>query len=384
MKILIIRNFPSYMSIKKNTYNIQEVGLARAFVRKGHICDILLWTDKEEELIELPVDGTEKTVRIFYKRGKTFLKNTVYPDLDNMIEQYDVIQPCEYNQIQSWMLARKYPKKTTIFHGSYFSTFNKRYNIMCAVFDLFFTNSYVKNDTVFLAKSVMAKKFLASKGIPEKNIYVCGVGIDTQALSSSEQHCEEPLCLEMKKAGTARKLLYVGRFEERRNIPFILDVLKLLKEKDKAFTLFMIGTGDKKYLDQIWAYADSLGVKDSIVWQEKMEQKYLSEIYRMADCFLLPTNYEIFGMVLLEAMYYETAVITTYNGGSSTLIKDNANGMIIDNFDKAAWADRILALFTDENQLRHMQKAAHKTIADGFLWDSLSSGFEKAYLRADQ
>ena len=67
MKILIIRNFPSYMSIKKNTYNIQEVGLARAFVRKGHICDILLWTDKEEELIELPVDGTEKTVRIFYK-----------------------------------------------------------------------------------------------------------------------------------------------------------------------------------------------------------------------------------------------------------------------------------------------------------------------------
>ena len=40
MKILIIRNFPSYMAVKNNTYNIQEVGLAKALVRKGHFCDI--------------------------------------------------------------------------------------------------------------------------------------------------------------------------------------------------------------------------------------------------------------------------------------------------------------------------------------------------------
>lgn len=52
MKILIIRNFPSYMSVKNNTYNIQEVGLAKALVRKGHICDIVFWTDKEEEIVK--------------------------------------------------------------------------------------------------------------------------------------------------------------------------------------------------------------------------------------------------------------------------------------------------------------------------------------------
>ena len=73
MKILIIRNFPSYMSVKNNTYNIQEVGLAKALVRKGHICDIVFWTDKEEEIVEVPVDNM-RTVRVFYRHGKNILK----------------------------------------------------------------------------------------------------------------------------------------------------------------------------------------------------------------------------------------------------------------------------------------------------------------------
>lgn len=60
-----------------------------------------------------------------------------------------------------------------------------------------------------------------------------------------------------------------------------------------------------------------------------MEQKYLSGVYNLADFFLLPTEYEIFGMVLLEAMYYKTVVLTTDNGGSSTLIDNGRNGYIL-------------------------------------------------------
>ena len=60
-----------------------------------------------------------------------------------------------------------------------------------------------------------------------------------------------------------------------------------------------------------------------------MEQKYLSDVYNLADFFLLPTKYEIFGMVLLEAMYYKTVVLTTDNGGSSTLIDNGRNGYIL-------------------------------------------------------
>ncbi len=48
MNVLIIRNYPSYMNIRNNTYNIQEVGLAKALVRRGHVCDIVLWSENNE------------------------------------------------------------------------------------------------------------------------------------------------------------------------------------------------------------------------------------------------------------------------------------------------------------------------------------------------
>ena len=96
MNVLIIRNYPSYMSVKNNTYNIQEVGLAKALVRRGNRCDIIFWTDKNEETIEVPVsDSQEGKVIIYYKNGKTALKNTLFIDCKDLFSHYDVLQPCE-------------------------------------------------------------------------------------------------------------------------------------------------------------------------------------------------------------------------------------------------------------------------------------------------
>ena len=65
------------MAVKNNTYNIQEVGLAKALVRAGHRCDIVFWTDKDEETVELSV-GEYGKIDVFYRRGITKFKNTIY------------------------------------------------------------------------------------------------------------------------------------------------------------------------------------------------------------------------------------------------------------------------------------------------------------------
>ena len=48
------------MDVEKNTYNIQEVGLAKALVRKDNVCDIVFWTDKDEKEVNIPVDNQER------------------------------------------------------------------------------------------------------------------------------------------------------------------------------------------------------------------------------------------------------------------------------------------------------------------------------------
>lgn len=378
MNVLIIRNYPSYMSVKNNTYNIQEVGLAKALVRRGNRCDIIFWTDKNEETIEVPVsDSQEGKVIIYYKNGKTALKNTLFIDCKDLFSHYDVLQPCEYNQIEAWMLARKYPDKTVIYHGPYYSSFNKRYNLMCKVFDTFFLHSYKKRNTQFIAKSELAKDFLKSKGL--QNIDIAGVGIDAEMLVDINSNYDQPIYQKMKSGTAQFKLLYVGKFEERRNIPFVFEVFKRVNLVIPDSMLYMVGTGEKTYIDHCWEYAKDIGIFEKIEWQERIEQKYLSEVYKLSDCFILSTYYEIFGMVLLEAMYYKTLVITNKNGGSSTLIEDGINGLLIDSWEPEKWAEKIIDYLQNPQKREQLTKRASETIEESFTWDKLAPLFEKYY-----
>lgn len=378
MKILVIRNYPSYMGVKDNTYNIQEIGLAKALVRMGNECDVLFWTDRMEENIDMPLPNGKK-IRIFYRKGFTLLKNTIFRGCNDLFDQYDILQPCEYNQIQSWLLARKEPQKTIIYHGPYYSAFNKRYNMMCKFFDLIFLNKYLKIGTPFLVKSDLAKEYLISKGISENNVCVVGVGIDSEMLSSSSSRCEEEVYVKMKDDKESLKLLYIGRIEERRNIPYIFQVLQKLLSKNIDTNLYIIGKGDYKYVKYVREYGQKLGIMDHVIWQEKMEQKYLSQIYWLADFFLLPTEYEIFGMVLLEAMYYGNVVLTTNNGGSSMLIDNSQDGFVFDELDSTIWADCIKRIYSDKSKMKCIQEKASSKIQNHFTWDEIAKQFIENY-----
>lgn len=285
MKILIIRNYPSYMDVEKNTYNIQEVGLAKALVRKGNVCDIVFWTDKDEKEVNISVDNAGK-ITVFYRHGKTALKNTIYTGCDELFAQYDVLQTAEYNQMQSRILAKKYPEKHIVYHGPYYATFNKRYNLMCTVFDLFFLNRYRKLGTHFITKSRLAQEFLESKGIKESDVKTVGVGIDTQMLSNGKTECNEPLVLEMCQDKKV-KLLYIGRFEERRNIPFIFDIFAEILKKSVNATLYMIGTGDKDYTENAGTMQQNLVYgKISYIRRRWNRSTYLAFInWQIFSCF---------------------------------------------------------------------------------------------------
>lgn len=366
------------MAVKNNTYNIQEVGLAKALVRKGHHCDIIFWTEKAEETVDIPVDKVG-TVRVFYRRGKSMLKNTVYLDCNELFEQYDILQPCEYNQMQAWLLAKKYPEKTIVYHGPYYSPFNKRYNLMCKAFDAIFLKKYIKQNTQFIVKSNLAKKFLVDKGIEQSNVHTVGVGIDTEMLASNRVVCNDEIYRIMLADKDVIKILYVGRFEERRNIRFIIDVFQKVQVQNDKVKLYMIGTGEKEYVQSCFSYINELGLKDKVVWQEKMEQKFLSEIYQMADFFVLPTEYEIFGMVLLEAMYYKTVVLTTQNGGSSTVMHNGKDGYVIQTKDPRKWANVITDTYKDKGKMKMIQNNAHEEIKKKYTWDMVSERFLNQY-----
>ncbi|ALS18157.1 glycosyltransferase family 4 protein [Clostridium butyricum] len=370
MKILIIRNYPTYIDLNCNTYNIQEVGLAKALIRKGHQCDIVFWTkeNKENKVITFD-DGLSFTV--FYRQGINILKNAVYIGIDELIKKYNIIQVCEYNQLQSWILSKKYKEKIIIYHGPYYSEFNKKYNLMCKIFDILFLNRYKKLRTNFIVKSELAKEFLINKGINERNVINVGVGIDLDALSNRECNEQPEFIKNIDKYEKDLKLLYIGKIEPRRNITFIYDTLNELSKRGEKVKLIMVGNGEKEYTEECNQYAKKIGVDNLIYSIPKLEQKYLSELYKKADFFVLPTHYEIFGMVLLEAMYYGLPVLTTLNGGSDCLINNWENGIILEcNTEK--WTSIILKLNNNRQSYLNMSSKASDTIKNQYTWEKVS------------
>ena len=237
MKILIVRPWPSVLDVTKNTYNIQEVGLAKALVKRGHPTDILFWTDGDEMTVKVEVEGA-KPINVFYRHGKVLLKNVWFKGQEKLFARYDVLQTAEYNQMFSWHLAGKYPEKTVVYHGPYYSPFNKNYNRMCRVFDALFVGRYRRCGTRFLTKSELARKFLLEKRLSPEQVTTVGVGIDAELLRDRPDAGQTELEQKMRAQKTGLKLLYIGRIEPRRDPFFLLDVLAEVRKATRtpAFT----------------------------------------------------------------------------------------------------------------------------------------------------
>lgn len=378
MRILIIRTFPDILDWR--SYNVQEIGLARALVCRGHKCDIVLYNGRNQDSTEIYTFEEEgKTYSFFiYKcKGYSFLKNGFMPKVKKLIYRYDVIQVHEYDQLLSWWLYTREYVPTVIYHGPYYHPYTKGYNLKCMIFDAIFLHGKNYREVRTLTKSELAADFLKSKGF--KNVVSVGVGLNTDNFRTGDTKYDNE---KNDSANDERSLLYVGKIEDRRNVYFLVEVFRILRKKCEDIHLVLVGGGEPEYVDR---FLKSIAIEieeKKIIYIPKASQRELADIYKKSDIFIFTSNYEIFGMVLLEAMYFRLPVFSSENGGSSTLIQNDKNGYIFKNFQAEEWADRISRVIQDKEKMRQLGENARMTIEEGYTWDRLAEKFEREYIQA--
>ena len=352
--------------------------LAKALTLKGHICDIVLYNGKErdwEQEYKFVHNGETFCFKIYWLHGYNILKNGFMPSVKKVILQYDVIQVHEYEQMMSWQFYTKQIRPTVIYHGPYYDKFAKGYNLKCKLFDMFFLPRRQHDDVVVLSKSTMATDFMHSKGF--RDVTTVGVGIDLDNFGEKAYKILNRSDRQIKK-----NILYVGKLEERRNMYFLAEVFRKIHKKDNELKLIIIGSGEREYKEKFLNSIKAEIEAGDIVYIEKATQIELLDYYNEAAFFLLASNYDIFGMVLLEAMYFGAPVISSMNGGACTLIKNEYNGFIMERFDSDSWAECILNAIQNRTMLEKMKVNARRTIEEGFIWETLVDTFIHAYERA--
>lgn len=157
-------------------------------------------------------------------------------------------------------------------------------------------------------------------------------------------------------------VLCVARLDDhRKNILLLLEAYAKLSAAIRGkVRLVLAGAAEPSQL--FWRRAEELGVLDRVSTVIKPGQEELVSLYQRASVFVLPSDEEGLGMVLLEAMACGIPVVSTRSGGPDGIIEDARDGYLVPLNDAESMAARMSLLLTDEALNSEMGRCARATI----------------------
>lgn len=374
-KILYVKNSSSKFNL--DTYNVQAIGLGKAFCQLGFDFDFLFFSNKNCILREENIN--DHMLRVISRKGVRLLRSEYCHSVlnANFLQRYDFVITTEYGQIMTYFLS-KTANNVVLYSGPYYNLFKLPF--VSPIYDWLFTKKINRQCKVKFVKSRLAKEYLESKGYTD--LINIGVGLDVERFDkTTEMQPQTQKIVNYMKENDC--ILYVGSLSDRKNFPFLVDVFIKLKNKRPNIKFITIGKGDSTYIKKNVDRIPERYKKD-FIQVDSIVNAQLKYVYPLAKAFLLPSKKEIFGMVLLEAMYLGAPVITSCNGGSTTLIEGRETGTIIPNFNVNEWINCIECYLDNPNDTDTMVKKAHQLIVEEYLWPCLAKKMLQAFKRKEE
>lgn len=176
-------------------------------------------------------------------------------------------------------------------------------------------------------------------------------------------------------------LITVGRIHPQKNQAMLLRILPALRRRHGDVRAVIIGhVTDQGCAQALHALADELpaGVA-TIIPGLAADSPELVDAYHAADCFVLPSLHEPFGIVLLEAWAAGRAVVASAVGGVIDFVEHGIDGLLCPPDDEAAFA-RALSLMLENRALREsMALAGWRKASREYTWDGLVRRLERLY-----
>jgi D-inositol-3-phosphate glycosyltransferase len=176
-------------------------------------------------------------------------------------------------------------------------------------------------------------------------------------------------------------LVFVGRIEPLKGVDTLIRALAVMKDKGilarHKVCLAVIG-GDASESEEEMTYEmtrlhelrEELGLENIITFLGKRSQDTLPYYYSAADVVVMPSHYESFGMVALEAMACGTPVVASQVGGLAYLIQDGVTGYHVRDQDPEELAERLIDIL-DNDALKFEMSRNAVDYAAQFSWQQI-------------
>ena len=216
---------------------------------------------------------------------------------------------------------------------------------------------YNKFDEVFVCSPIVEEQ-LRSFGYKGKVTYL-PFGTDFKICENVEElrkQANEKFSLQEDE----NVFIYVGRVMKLKRIDFILDSLKILKDKGKKFKFYIIGKGAE--LEKLKKYASKLGFsEDEVVFTGFLPREDFPLMLARADLLLFPSIYDNFGLVKVESAAYATPGVFIENTCAGFDVTDGVNGFVAKNTTQS-FAEKIEQAIEDRKKLAEIGRNATRDL----------------------
>ena len=183
-------------------------------------------------------------------------------------------------------------------------------------------------------------------------------------------------------------ILFVGRLEWRKGIGTLITAANLLKNEILNLKIVVVGgkifgpninTADQIEYKRLRQKAEEEGVKEIVSFCGNVDHERLPVYYRSADAFVIPSYYEPFGLVALEAMASFIPVIASRVDGLAATIKNGVTGLFFEARNPLSLKSKIMEIYNSRELADKLAENAHLEITKNYSWHTIAQKIAQAY-----
>ena len=229
---------------------------------------------------------------------------------------------------------------------------------------------YAAADLIVTTSQGVADDLISAFGVTPASLRVVHNPVDLDAVA---MHANEPLDHVHAAEWRSPVIVAAGRLAEAKNYPLLIEALALLRARIPA-RLYILGQGEDEAAIRGLVAARGLDAAVVLCGFQKNPWKYIAR----ADVFALTSHYEGFGNVLVEAMACGVPVVATRSAGTSDIVRNGVDGLLVDVHEPAAVATALERVLVDE-PLRAQLSAGARAGAGRFALPVIARQYEDVF-----
>ena len=230
----------------------------------------------------------------------------------------------------------------------------------------------INRSTSFIAYGTLAKEYLISQGAPAQKVFVAINSVDTRFFAQKTQESRSK-----RTPGDTIHLTFTGYLSPRKNAARILTVFALVVKEYPNLHLHLAGEGAQRA--DLEKQVSEKGWTDKVTFHGFVQPPDLPDLFAQTDVFLFQTDFDIWGLVLNEAMASGLPCLSSVKAGAThDLIIDQQNGIRVDFSDSEATATELKKLLDQPDWRKELGKNAAKFIAEKANLSVSANGFVEA------